>query len=172
MGGLFYRILVQKIFEGVQFRSTLFIFEMDQMCNFEQFESGPKLQFDTWSEIQKRNKVFFFPKLHICSRSRVRVQFWSTFKLFDIAILVRFEQKIVWTKIEFSNQIQHVILNSFKYFSGKFGPPRVFTPLVISDQNFDPKFSGSKFGPPLSDFDWNWSNSMGRIVTRYKMICI
>ena len=30
---------------------------LDQTCLFEQFESGPNLPFDTWSEISKRNKM-------------------------------------------------------------------------------------------------------------------
>ena len=37
----------------------------------------------------------------------------------------KFRREIEWTKIEFSKQVDHVRMNSFKYFSGpKRGPPR------------------------------------------------
>ena len=71
----------------MQFWSTLFLFEMDQNCDFEQFESGPKLQFDTWSEPKRdldqfRKRLNFrdhvsncnFDPLSNCST----LQFWST----------------------------------------------------------------------------------------------
>ena len=49
--------------------------------------------------------------------SRVKRQVWSTFKLFEKASLLHIRRKI-WTKLAFSKQVQHVILNSFKHFSG------------------------------------------------------
>ena len=82
-----------------QFWSTLFLFEMDQNCSFEQFESGPKVLF-------QRQKTLFLFKISD------RVSIWSTLKLFEIAILVHFEQKLGGSK-----------LNFLKHFSGpKFGP--------------------------------------------------
>ena len=55
------------------------------------------------------------------------MQVWFTFKLFEKASLVqtclltrdyKFRREIKWTKLAFSKQVNHVILNSFKHFSG------------------------------------------------------
>ena len=82
----------------IHFWATLFLFEMDQNCRFELFQSGPKLPIRT--EIDSFSLRKFW--------SRVQLQFWSTFKYFYPK----------WTKIAFSKQTEHVILNSFKHFSG------------------------------------------------------
>ena len=60
---------------------------LDQKCAFEQFESGPKLHFETWS-CKYNFKVF------LRSRSSVKLQFCSTFKLYECAILLQFRR---WT---------------------------------------------------------------------------
>ena len=40
-------------------------------------------------------------------------------------MIIIFDEKIEWSKIEFSKQVTHVRMNSFKHFSGaKKGPPR------------------------------------------------
>ena len=42
----------------MQLWSTFFPFEMYQSCRFEQFASGPKLQFEMWSKIHVSNWNF------------------------------------------------------------------------------------------------------------------
>ena len=105
------------MFEGVQyhvldllrkFNSSQSYFFVSQSYffgrnfNCEQFESGTNLQFDTWSEVSKRNKESFSLFNHNSDPDRREIRF---------------------IKIAFACQIQQVILNSFEHFPWrKIGP--------------------------------------------------
>ena len=84
------------------FWSILFLIEMSQNFNCEQFESGSNLQFDTWLEFSKRNEESLSLFNHNFEPDRTEIRF---------------------IKIAFACQIQQVILNSFEYFPWrKIGP--------------------------------------------------
>ena len=77
-----------------------FTSNLDQNYIFESLESGPKLQFDLWP-------INFSPKLHFWSKSRVKMQFWSTFKRFECTILVK-----TWSKTLGQNCIKYLVFKS------------------------------------------------------------
>ena len=63
--------------------------------------------------------------------SRGKLQLCSNFKLFTslVHIFGPFRKEINLIKVEFANQFHHVILNSFKHFSGPKDFPFVFSNL-------------------------------------------
>ena len=69
-----------------------------------------------WNYAEVQILVQFFPEECLKEFS---ITCWTWF---ENEILVNFEKTIKWTKISISNEIQYVILSSFKNFSGlKFG---------------------------------------------------
>ena len=81
--------------------------------------NGPKLQIRTISKRTKiansdRNRLFFTSKVLITCPVAILVHF----QIVQICNFGPFRLEIEWTKIAFSKQTEHVILNSFKHFSG------------------------------------------------------
>ena len=90
-----------EIRSKMKFWSILFLFEMDQNCRFGLSQTGPKMQIRT--EIDYVSS--FGP---LSNSSNLQIRFISKRNMDHI---------IWWTKLSFSNPIQHVRLNSFKHFS-------------------------------------------------------
>ena len=86
--------------------------------------NGPKLQIRTISKRTKiansdRNRLFFTSKVLITCPVAILVHF----QIVQICNFGPFRVEIEWTKIVFSKQTEHVILNSFNTFLGQKRDP-------------------------------------------------
>ena len=143
----------RKVFEGVHSHVMNFLRICDFVPDFY-FESGPKLQIQTikkWAKIafwhviwiksanSERVKRFFISKLMIMSK----YEFGPLFNSSNLQFWIRFEIK-TWTKIAFSKQAHHVIMNSFIHFSGPRNRPQ--RAVIVTVVHID-KISKQPVGP-------------------------
>ena len=80
--------------------------------------------------------LFNSSNFRFCSRFLLRIEIGAKLEIRSIEkwskigfghVIIIFEEEIEWSKIGFSKQAHHVVMNSFKHFSGaKKGPPRIF----------------------------------------------
>ena len=82
---------------------------LDQICLFQISHTRD------WNYSKKTSLVQIFLRIW------TKLAFSNNLKVDQTCLLARdhkFRREIKWTKLAFSKQVQHVILNSFKHFSG------------------------------------------------------